>query len=1101
MLAFFQTLFRDCVGTLLLCLWLKRTKTTHRFRLDQLEDAVLEATAQSTATDVYFNVGLQSTDLGPSKRGTVADISAITAFWFDFDIAGEGHASSQYPRSVEEILKFLQTLPLHPSFLVNSGGGIHGYWPLAHPWVFTDDGDRNQAQELSRFFQGFIIEEGCKLGWQFDNTSDLTRILRPPGTLNHKTSPPKTVEIIHMGDKRYSIEDFEVMTLKAVSEAAAPVPELISTAPVEYPPADADQIVLHCFWMRHCKEDVAVLPEPSWYRMLSVLVRCKDGNRLARTWSQNYPKYSFRGTEEKTRQSLDNAGPATCAHIFQALDGKGYCDHCPFQGFIKSPIQLGNSDELTQAKFTVVAAIKAYADNPGAVFSADNVQALALIEKRDVQAYNSIRAAYVKAGLPVRKIEQFIANLKGMDSESKYEEYNGRMIQLKNTKYGEKAIPLCNFSARITEETTLDDGAEKNIIYKINAKTTDGEDLPEVSIPASEFPAMNWVSAHYGTRAIVEAGQSTKDHLRVAILTLSPEVKRTAAFGHTGWRKVDGQWVYLTSSGAISEEGFDETVSVNLSKSLQAYDLKTPSHSLQDAFLATLRILALAPLKITLLLLCAIFRAPLAELLAVDFTVFIAGRTGSFKSELAALVQGHWGSTFSRLSLPGNWTSTANMLEKLAFWLKDVIFVIDDFLPGHSHLATTELHQKAERLIRGQGNHAGRGRMNTDGTLRPTYSPRGLMVMTGEDVPRGLSLNARLLVIELRKEEINLEILTELQAKNASGLFAATMFFFIKWLAPQMDDLRIFLRQRKDELRDEAVNVAQSHSRTPDLVASLILGLEMFLAFGIDNKAISEEDAAKLREQAWEVLLATDATQGEMQIESDPVERLLSLLKAAFMSGAAHLESIAGGEPSMSNLWGWRETDTNEGAVKAAKPLGKMIGWSDGFNIYLLPDPMWEAVQTLANRQNNPLTTTPITMRKRLAERKLIVVKDGKNVVQKSIRGVKHRVVQMPVTALYEFSQGQPVPQNVPMPVPLMFPMQAREPDSPPFPMGAGQPTSPPFPMESPQPVPLMGTMEDSGVFSSESSQYNSGPLTPDSFMEPFVDDNPFIPDEPKKDI
>ena len=202
--------------------------------------------------------------------------------------------------------------------------------------------------------------------------------------------------------------------------------------------------------------------------------------------------------------------------------------------------------------------------------------------------------------------------------------------------------------------------------------------------------------------------------------------------------------VYLTSSGAITQDGFDDTVKVDLSESFKAYDLKTLSHSLKDAFSATLRLLAVAPLKITILLLCAIFRAPLAELLAIDFTVFIAGRTGSFKSELASLMQAHWGHTFSRLSLPGNWSSTANMLEKMAFWLKDAVFTVDDLLPAHSHLATTELHQRAERLIRGQGNHAGRGRMSADGSLRPTYSPTGLMVMTGEDTPRGHSLNARL---------------------------------------------------------------------------------------------------------------------------------------------------------------------------------------------------------------------------------------------------------------------------------------------------------------------------------------------------------------------
>ena len=58
-------------------------------------------------------------------------------------------------------------------------------------------------------------------------------------------------------------------------------------------------------------------------------------------------------------------------------------------------------------------------------------------------------------------------------------------------------------------------------------------------------------------------------------------------------------------------------------------------------------------------------------------------------------------------------------------------------------------HKEADRLFRGQGNHAGRQRMRADGSLRPAKPPRGLILSTGEDVPRGQSLRARLLVLEV----------------------------------------------------------------------------------------------------------------------------------------------------------------------------------------------------------------------------------------------------------------------------------------------------------------------------------------------------------------
>ena len=965
-------------------------------------EAILTLVDRSKALfDIYFEVCLQ--DLPPElgKRGQTIEKTRMIATWFDLDIAGQSHTSALYPRNQEEALEFLQALPLQPSIIIHSGNGLHSYWLLDSPWHFNTPEDNVKAQGLSRGFQRFIIGKGAERGWKLDNTSDLARLLRVPETFNHKSDPPKLVEFIHCEDKRYTLEDFNSMVPQEPERAVQVMTK--DQDKIEYPPATIEPIVEHCSWMRHCKEDSAILPEPSWYRMISILGRCQNGDKLAHEWSRNYPKYSISETEGKMSQALHNSGPATCKHIFEALDGRGYCDHCPFWGFIKSPIQLGSSDELAQARFTAVKAIGDFQSSPGEIFSEENIRALSIIKERDTVAYNSIRQAYSKVGIPVKKIEQEIFQMNLEDSPA-YEERGGRFIFLKQTQYGEKPIILCNFTARIVQEHTLDDGAERKKVYLIKGKTAGGIEFPEVMVSAMDFPSMNWVSINYGTTAIVEAGQAIKDHLRVAILVLSTDIRKITAFAHTGWRQIDDRWFFLTASGAISGEGLDEAVTVNLQKSLAPYDLKVPPHSVEDAFKATLRLLDLAPRKINLPLVCSIFRAPLAEFLPIDFDIFITGRSGSYKSELAALMQAHFGAGFNRLNLPGNWTSTSNMMEKMAFLLKDVIFTIDDFVPGHSHYSVADLHQKAERLIRGQGNRTGRGRMNADGSLRPTYFPRGLMVMTGEDVPKGLSLNARLLVVELRKEDVDLKVLSELQTSAASGLLAATMFYFIKWLGPQIDELRGYLEQRKVQLRDEALRMVQSHTRTPDLIASLMIGFEIFLTFGIDCQVMAEDEAVKLRDQAWEILIAVDATQKEMQIESDPVERFLSILKSAFLSGSAHLESLAGGQPTQPQLWGWKETESNQGQ-SSIRAQGKMIGWKDSSALFLLPDALWEVVQTIATRQNNHLTTTPITMRKRLAERKLIITKEGKNTIKKNIQSVKHRIIQMPITTLYDQSQ------------------------------------------------------------------------------------------------
>jgi hypothetical protein len=56
---------------------------------------------------------------------------------------------------------------------------------------------------------------------------------------------------------------------------------------------------------------------------------------------------------------------------------------------------------------------------------------------------------------------------------------------------------------------------------------------------------------------------------------------------------------------------------------------------------------------------------------AADFSVFVYGATGRFKTALAPLLQQHFGTDFTAHRLPGSWASTANFNERLAFIAKD----------------------------------------------------------------------------------------------------------------------------------------------------------------------------------------------------------------------------------------------------------------------------------------------------------------------------------------------------------------------------------------------------------------------------------------------
>ena len=77
---------------------------------------------------------------------------------------------------------------------------------------------------------------------------------------------------------------------------------------------------------------------------------------------------------------------------------------------------------------------------------------------------------------------------------------------------------------------------------------------------------MAWVTEHWGLRAVVRAGQSTRDYLREAIQVLSPRAQSRHVFTHTGWREVDGRWVYLMANGAVGGDGHEVDLGADLAR-------------------------------------------------------------------------------------------------------------------------------------------------------------------------------------------------------------------------------------------------------------------------------------------------------------------------------------------------------------------------------------------------------------------------------------------------------------------------------------------------------------------------------------------------------
>jgi len=212
-------------------------QNAHTEFFSDIQAAIKYAQSKSSQCDVYYGLGLVGGN--PKGRGAFDDMAAIGGLWADIDMACDVHSTSALPETLDDVGKILEALPLKPSAIIKSGYGVHAYWFLKEPFVFSNDEERQKAAKLAKGWHGLVCNESSKLGWNLPNLGDITRILRVPGTWNYKIpDKPLPVEIIFCDDSiRYSIEEIQPLILEANNVTAIPQANLSLKLDVQ-PPAD-----------------------------------------------------------------------------------------------------------------------------------------------------------------------------------------------------------------------------------------------------------------------------------------------------------------------------------------------------------------------------------------------------------------------------------------------------------------------------------------------------------------------------------------------------------------------------------------------------------------------------------------------------------------------------------------------------------------------------------------------------------------------------------------------------------------------------------------------------------------------------------------------
>ncbi|MBW3637598.1 MAG: DUF3854 domain-containing protein, partial [Armatimonadetes bacterium] len=585
-----------------------------------------------------------------------------------------------------------------------------------------------------------------------------------------------------------------------------------------------------------------------------------------------------------------------------------------------------------------------------------------------------------------------------------YELTSTGIVWNKATKDGTIPQLLTNFGARIAADVLCDDGVERQRSFHLEC-TLKGA-IHSFQVKAEEFDACGWASRHLGAAAVIFPGRATNDHLRVAIRQLSPDVPVRRVYAHTGWIQDEDRWLYLHNEGALGHveassaiEGAS-SITTQLPEGLESFVLPVPNSETANASAvrASLELLNLFPVAIAVPLLASVYRSALRP---VDLGMWFAGPSGTFKSEVAAIGQAHFGAGWTSRNLPCSWASTPTFIEAMGFHLKDALCVIDDFAPRGSLTEISQLHARADRILRNQGNGSGRGRGRVDGTPRRAKPPRGLFLSTGEDLPDGYSLRARLLVVNFEPGLIDSKNLTIAQNRASDGHYARSMAAFISHQAGHYNYWRENLGSEVRRLSREFAQsgLSDGHLRLADNIANLFLGYESFVLFAAAAGVVGEEERESLMAQGRRVLLALAHLQKVLHGAKEPAQRFLELLRSALIAGRAHIADLRGEAPDAPSRWGWRHSGS--GNYTEWQGQGERIGWVDDEQVYLNTDAALGAANKMSFGEGISLSGS--TLHRRLAERGYLASRDSTRqtlTIRKVINGVRQEVLHLRAATL-----------------------------------------------------------------------------------------------------
>lgn len=291
-----------------------------------------------------------------------SNTKSLKCFWLDLDVeAGNEKKFDSKEDALAELIGFVRVVGLPRPMVVDSGGGLHVYWPLREAVPSSEWKD--VATKLKAITAALEFKTDHSL------TSDEARVLRALGGYNFRRDAP--VQLLSPVKETYEfaeikrVVDAYCTTFDVTGGPAhrtTPAPQgLPGAAPAALEadnlgatndPLHFDRIAFACAQIgAQAAVRGAGIGEKLWHAGIGIVKFCEPQWPAALAISDGHAEFTAQATQEKIINW--RAGPTTCEKFH--LENRATCEACPHWGQLTSPAQLGRA--IHEAAAPVVVAV------------------------------------------------------------------------------------------------------------------------------------------------------------------------------------------------------------------------------------------------------------------------------------------------------------------------------------------------------------------------------------------------------------------------------------------------------------------------------------------------------------------------------------------------------------------------------------------------------------------------------------------------------------------------------------------------------------------------------------------------------------------------